>query len=420
MKWLLLDSVDEEQLSKLQSDPRVRAVGPNVVVEQDWTDNLSTLGFPGRWALDQLDQHTLIDPYGGGTPSWSYYQNTGSVHIYMVDSGVDGNHSGFSGRLGNGWGWSGVTQQGYVSLDPYVPCNGHGTIAAGVAAGSQTGVARQAIIHSVRLDNAPFNCNAVSNRLIEGLNWIRNNRILPAVANINTSYGCAGIEGTCQAIEAAVQDLMNAGVTVTVSAGNNAYNACNDAPGRLAGVITVGASNQFASKQSSSSYGPCVAVFAPGENVATTILGGTIGNQHGTSVAAPLAAGVAALIRAEGFTAVREIIVTSATANALSNLGSGSPNRLLYSIHTSVNMFGPGWISSSGYYTWTAQPIGGTDTKTLTWYKSWNGSTWFWVGSGNEWTSYIDLADPSFLVRVVLQTGIDTINYDQQVLVSGS
>ena len=101
------------------------------------------------------------------------------------------------------------------------------------------------------------------------------------------------------ALEATVILASNEGVHFVVSAGNSADDACNYSPGRLSfgsNIVTVGSINVEDHRSSFSNYGPCVAVYAPGEDIATTgpddrtdaIL------VSGTSFAAPHVSGIMA------------------------------------------------------------------------------------------------------------------------------
>jgi serine protease len=144
--------------------------------------------------------------------------------------------------------------------------------------------------------------------------------------------------GVSSALDTAVNNLHNANVTIAVAAGNSNTDACNSSPARAVNAITTGATTSTDARSSFSNIGTCLDLFAPGSsilsawytsNTATAAL-------SGTSMASPHVAGVAALYKqanpSASSTTIRNAIVNNATSNVVTNAGTGSPNRLLYSL----------------------------------------------------------------------------------------
>jgi len=106
----------------------------------------------------------------------------------------------------------------------------------------------------------------------------------------------------------------------------------------VAAAITVGSTTSTDARSSFSNFGTCVDIFAPGSSITSAwSTSNTATNTiSGTSMASPHVAGVAALYLQSNPGAsnatVRNAIVNGSTANVVSNAGTGSPNRLLYSL----------------------------------------------------------------------------------------
>jgi PKD repeat protein len=101
-------------------------------------------------------------------------------------------------------------------------------------------------------------------------------------------------------------------------------------------VITVGAASSSDARWSQSSFGPCVALYAPGVNIPSAFYQSDTDYlaMTGTSIAAPHVTGTAALWLSldpsAAPTDVRNLILASATKGVVTNPGPGSANRLLY------------------------------------------------------------------------------------------
>lgn len=144
-----------------------RQADMTVTVDQ----NLS--GIPNMWGLDVIHQQA----FGSDNVFRYFYPGTG-VRIYIVDTGVRGDHVDYSSRrlLTGNYGINGV--------DPWVDTVGHGTRMTGVAAGTTYGVAKGAWIQSVRVMTSST-CSNCSGDLTTGLDWIMLFGTKPAVVNIS-------------------------------------------------------------------------------------------------------------------------------------------------------------------------------------------------------------------------------------------
>ena len=301
---------DDNALAKLLADPRVAYVEEDGIISIDATQSCAT------WGLDRVDQRSR--PLNG---TYVYNRTASNVHAYIIDTGVLTSHSQFSGRIGNGF--TAISDGRGVN-----DCNGHGTHVAGTVGGSTWGVAKGVRIHPVRV----LSCtgSGSTSGVIAGVDWVRVNKVRPAVANMSLGGGASST------LDSAINNLINSGVTVVVAAGNDNSNACNYSPARVPAAITVGSTTSTDARSSFSNYGSCLDVFAPGSSIrsawhTSTTASNTI---SGTSMAAPHVAGAAALYLSVNTGAspatVRNAIVNNSTTGKVTGAGSGSPNRLLY------------------------------------------------------------------------------------------
>ena len=291
----------------LRSDPSVQ------YVEQVQQYTTQTVQSNATWGLDRIDQRDR--PLNG-----TYvYNNTGSgVTAYIIDTGIRLSHNEFGGRASWGANFAG---------GPSDDCNGHGTHVAGTVGGSRYGVAKAVRLVAVKV----LSCSGSGSTtgVINGINWVVANRATRSVANMSLGGGVSS------ALDKAVNDAVGAGVTFVVAAGNSSANACNYSPARAANAITVGATTSTDARASYSNFGSCLDLFAPGSSITSAWKSSNTATKtiSGTSMASPHVAGVVALIL-QGSSAtpaqVTSTLLGNASTGKVSNAGSGSANRLLF------------------------------------------------------------------------------------------
>ncbi len=277
---------------------------------------------PPSWGLDRVDQRSL--PLN---TKYKYANGGGSgVHAYIIDTGIRFTHTDFGGRATSGFD----AVDGGSADD----CNGHGTHVSGTVGGSTYGVAKSVSLVGVRV----LDCGGSGtwDGVIAGVDWVTANHSGPSVANMSIQGG------KMQSVNDAITNSINSGVVYAVAAANFSDDACAYSPASTPLAITVGATTIGDARASFSNYGTCLDLFAPGENITSDWYSSDTATNtiSGTSMASPHVAGVAALYLSKNpgatTTQVRDAIVDNATVGKVTDTGTGSPNKLLFS---KVNKF---------------------------------------------------------------------------------
>ncbi|MEO6278298.1 S8 family serine peptidase [Roseateles sp.] len=296
----------------------------------------------GQWYLQPADA-TLVSAINA-VGAWAITTGSGSVVVADVDTGVLLTHPDLSAKLLPGYDFvSSTTTSGdgggrdADATDPgdwtttgqcssgesATNSSWHGTETSSII-GAQTNnsVGMASVGYDVKLLPVRVlgKCGGTDSDIIAGMLWAAGLTSVPTSnANpakvINLSLGGSG--NCSAAYQDAITQLVAAGVTVVVAAGNEEGLAVG-VPANCNGVITVAGVRHAGTKVGFSSVGPQVAIAAPGGNcvnltgvclypiLTATNAGTTTAGSHsysssanysvGTSFAAPMVAGAAALM----------------------------------------------------------------------------------------------------------------------------
>ena len=226
-----------------------------------------------EWAYEETDAVSALDYYKLKAKS--------NINIAVVDSGINYNHELFKNRV--------VRTKMDFSTDntgDEMDKAGHGTKVAGAIAKSTPSNVK---LFAYKIFDK--NLKGTSSGVVAALSYINQLKNKPDI--INCSFTTGGL-GTV------IDELVDMGVTVVASAGNDGKKVYKQ-PAIFDSVITVAATNQYGYAWSSSSYGSCVDISAPGVSVYTANF--PVNNAYaqfsGTSMAAPLVSAAAAYVLME-------------------------------------------------------------------------------------------------------------------------
>ncbi|KAI0752522.1 subtilisin-like protein [Daedaleopsis nitida] len=308
---------DDALLALRQSDD-VAAIEPDTV---GGVDALMTQT-DAIWNLQRISQVAKLASNSTTARNYMYtYDDSAGagVDIYVVDSGVNVNHTEFEGRAS--WGTS---FGGYPVGDGF----GHGTHVAGTAAGKTFGVAKKANIIAVRI--LSNNGSGQMSDCVAAIDWATQQATTltfrPSVITISLHFPPSDV------LDAAVTNAVNAGVHLTASAGNGASSWDTQSPGRAAAAITVGATDINDEMSYYSNFGAGVDIFAPGDSILSSYIGSSNNEtvvMSGTSMSTPHVAGlVAYLVGLEG---------NKPTSEILARLKEFSPDGILTGVPSDTN-----------------------------------------------------------------------------------
>ena len=263
----------------------------------DYTIYLCAAANDSRYGLQQT--HTNIQQI---FEAWDITTGSNSVLVGVLDSGIQGNHEDLVNRIDVGLSRN-YTNGKEETVPEVTDDRGHGTHVAGIigAQGNNgigtCGVCWDVTLVSLQVVNAnnASSCYWVAN----AIDYAERNDIL--LLNFSSSFKTS----TDFAI---YSRLVSYRGLFVCSAGNQGKNNDTENTGifpanynNLPNVITVGASDMYdrrwEGEKESSNYGKTkVDIFATGANILSTYPNNTTRYMSGTSMAAPMVTGVAALL----------------------------------------------------------------------------------------------------------------------------
>ena len=338
------DTSVETAVAQLSNVAGVAYAEPNVYRETCIVPNDPDFG--QQWGLTRINCPAAWD------------QTTGSpgIVVAVIDTGIDLDHPELAGLLVPGRdlvdlgpapvppaGWHFEGDFDNVDSDPQDEV-GHGTHVAGTIACSTNttppvGVAGvswncrlmpvRVLARLVRNADGVVSGTGSAADIAAGIRWAVDN----GARVLNLSLG--GPVDT-QVERDAIAYAVAQGAVVCAAMGNDFQNGNPTSfPGAYPDVIAVGAIDRADHRAPFSQTGPHIDVVAPGVDIRSTVWDNGYATMQGTSMATPHVTGVAALYLSTNPTAspatVASALTGGATLNKVTNLGPGSPNRLLFS-----------------------------------------------------------------------------------------
>ena len=321
---VILSAKDFEKCRIILKDENVRVVREfpliNAYSVEIPEDRLAALAANNviRYISSDVEAHTQMDIAArviGATKLHKRGITGKGVTIAVIDTGISP-HRDFTKPRYRIKAFKDFVEDRNVPYDD----NGHGTFVAGVAAGNgyssngkYRGVAPDAQLVIIKAMDK--NGSGDTTRILDAMQWIEDNRERLGIQVVSMSIGANPTTASVDALANGADALWDQGLFVVAAAGNSGPNPRTiTTPGVSHKVVTVGASDDKRTLTmkddgiaSFSSRGPANRNFkpdivAPGVDIVSTKAfdekrGSFYTKMSGTSVATPMVAGAAALIK---------------------------------------------------------------------------------------------------------------------------
>jgi subtilisin family serine protease len=274
------------------------------------------IDFSEQWAITNTKSNL----------AWSASKQRKQIKVAVVDTGVDYNHPDLKNRV--------LTDLGYNFLNnskDTMDDNWHGTHVAGIiAADALNNIGVAGIVGDFDVKIIPIK---VLNSKGEGSSDIMAMGIKYAAdAGADIINFSVGFDVKDSYISDAIRYARAKGVFVVVSAGNNGINCDVSSPAGDEGAYTVASVNSADEKSIFSNFGYSVKIAAPGEAILSTVPGGGYDYRNGTSMAAPVVAGVAAMMKAVNPDITAEEVENILNKTAVDVMEKGKDNNTGYGV----------------------------------------------------------------------------------------
>ncbi|MDD5700924.1 MAG: S8 family serine peptidase [Dehalococcoidales bacterium] len=269
-----------EKVRDYNSDPSVEYAEPDYIARAIGAPD--DPHFIDQWSLDRIQ----------APEAWEVSTGNSEIRIAILDTGIDKDHEDLAAKI--------VSAQNFTDSRTVDDLYGHGTHVAGIAAAvanNGTGVA------GLACDSSLMNMKVLGDNG-EGYNsWIIGGIIHAADNGARVINLSLGNDSPSALFEDAVNYAWSKGAVVVAAAGNKS-NSSPFYPAYYSNCIAVAATDQYDIRAHFSTYGNWVDLAAPGAHIYSTLPNHecvvssdmNYGYLSGSSMAAPLVAGLAALV----------------------------------------------------------------------------------------------------------------------------
>lgn len=240
------------------------------------------------WHLSRIAQRDLPlnDSFPFNTTGSCHTNSNVTINTYVVDTGIDVNHSDFEGRA--------VWLANFADNEDS-DCQSHGTHCAGLIGSRHFGACKDAKLFAIKV----LDCRGYGSYsgILKGLNYVYTHHLQQKESSgsvLVKSVVSMSLGGSYSpAINKVVEKLLSYGdIYIVVAAGNENNDACDVSPASAKGALTVMASDKNDKRAYFSNYGECADIYSPGVDIMSTIPDNQHAKYSGTSMSTPQISGI--------------------------------------------------------------------------------------------------------------------------------
>jgi subtilisin len=328
-------AASREQVSGLEKDERV------VLIEQNRVYSIAQVGQTVPTGIQRAfaDENQFVDIDSDDDVRID-------ADVAVLDTGIDFDHPDLNLAMAIDCTWSGPNEGTCAGTRD--DGNGHGTHVAGTIGALDNGLGVVGVAPGVRLWAVKVLTNLGSGttaQIVAGIDWVAARASEIEVANMSLG----GIHESA-VMDLAISGAVEAGVTFALAAGNSATDVADYHPAGHPDAITVSALADFDglpgglaaptcvddvddTRAYFSNYGAGVTIAAPGTCIYSTTMNGLYATKSGTSMAAPHAAGAAAILASTGLYStpaqIKSVLVAAGNYDWIDDSGDGIQEPLL-------------------------------------------------------------------------------------------
>lgn len=292
--------------SKLKSNPDIDWAEPRFLYELQFTPNdpsysqqyaLTKISAPAAWDISQGDTNVVIGIVDTGV-DWDHPDLNANIWRNWNEipgNGIDDDNNGFIDDF-IGWDFGGLN--GTPDNNPVEDRPDHGTHVAGISSAvTNNGIGVASIGFKCKIMAVKASRDDLRNSQGQALIAYGYEGIIYAAENgadiINLSWGGSGYSIFSQQT---INYATSLGALVVAACGNS-NSSGYFYPAAYDNVLAVASTTQTDAKSSFSNFGYYVDVSAPGSSIYNTWFNDTYATLSGTSMASPLTAGLAGLVK---------------------------------------------------------------------------------------------------------------------------